>query len=45
MREHFNWHILYPHLGQLDLAKFPQIEQYFLEGYFGRPTTIFTKFG
>jgi hypothetical protein len=32
MRKHFNWQILSPHLGQLERDKFPQIEQYFLEG-------------
>jgi hypothetical protein len=43
--KHFNWQILYPHLGQLDLDKLPQIEQYFLEGYLGLPTFIVQKFG
>ncbi len=45
IREHFSWQILYPHRGQLDRARFPQIEQYFRDGYFGRPTTILTKLG
>lgn len=43
--KHFSWQIRSPHLGQLDLERLPQMEQYFLEGYLGLPTLILQKLG
>ena len=43
--KHFKAHILYPQRGQLDRDIFPQIEQYFLEGYLGLPTFMLQKLG